>query len=121
MIKVGKPPYLECSSRGDKRFSAFYAKVNGKSIEETYQATKIFSDGATGLDWRSVKRRQKRGSVPVNIVACNKLYKELWRDYLLDNPSYIKILKKASGLSDIFGKEGHMCQAIILWHLRNEL
>lgn len=27
MIKVGFEPRLECSSRGDKRFSAFYARI----------------------------------------------------------------------------------------------
>ena len=30
-------PKYECSSRGDKRFSAFYAYVDGKSIEYIYQ------------------------------------------------------------------------------------
>lgn len=40
MIMHGNSPYLECSSRGDKRFSAFYAVVaiNNKrlSIEQFY-------------------------------------------------------------------------------------
>ena len=44
MIKHGNPPYLECSSRGDKRFSAFYARIKGKTIEEIYQSAKIFAD-----------------------------------------------------------------------------
>ena len=37
MIKCGIPPYLECSSRGNKAFSAFYARLKAygnKSIEE---------------------------------------------------------------------------------------
>ena len=116
MIRIGDPPYLECSSRGDKRFSAFYAKVRGKSIEQRYQATKIFADGSTGLDWK-----QAKGKVPINIEDVTKLYKELWREYLLDNPSFINILKKASGLSDIFGQKNHNCQAITLWELRKEI
>ena len=29
MITIGDPPYLECSSKGDVRFSAFSAIVNG--------------------------------------------------------------------------------------------
>lgn len=116
MIRVGKSPYLECSSRGDKRFSAFCAKVNGKSIEEQYQAAKIFEDGSTGLTWR-----QAKGKKPINIDEVSKLYKELWRRYLLDNPSLLRGIKQASGLSDMFGQEGHNCQAITLWELKNEL
>lgn len=116
MIRIGYPPYLECSSKGDKRFSAFYAKVNGKSIEEQYQAAKVFEDGSTGLSWREAK-----GRMCINPVEVSKLYKELWKQYLLANPSLIRGLKQATGLSDIFGKEGHNCQAITLWQLRKEL
>lgn len=120
MIQIGKPPYLECSSKGDKRFSAFYAKVNGKSIEKLYQAAKIFDGGrggfVTGLSWKEAK-----GEVPVNIKEVRRLYKDLWRTYLLDNPSFITILKRATGLSDIFGQGGHVCQAETLWQLREEL
>jgi hypothetical protein len=121
MIRIGDHPYLECSSKGDKRFSAFYAKVNGKSIEVLYQAAKVFLDGSMDLTWRQVKRKQKNGRRPINMNEVNKLYKALWRTYLLNNPSYILILKRAIGLSDIFGQEGHNCQAITLWELRNEL
>ena len=35
MIKIGEAPFLECSSKGDKRFSAFYARIkafNSKSF-----------------------------------------------------------------------------------------
>lgn len=120
MIRVGEAPYLECSSKGDKRFSAFYAKVNGKSIESLYQAAKIFDGGrggyVTGWSWKKAK-----GKLPVNIEDVRKLYKELWRAYLLDNPSFITILKRASGLSDIFGQDGRVCQATTLWELRDEL
>lgn len=116
MIRIGEEPYLECSSKGDKRFSAFYAKVHGKSIEQLYQAAKIFGDGSTGLTWREAKGRK-----PINIKELAVLYKDLWREYLLDNPSFIMILQKANGLSDIFGQEGHQCQAVTLWELRNEL
>lgn len=45
MIKHGESPYLECSSKGDKRFSAFYARLQnnlGRSIEEIYQGVKCF-------------------------------------------------------------------------------
>jgi hypothetical protein len=115
MIRVGKAPYYECSSKGDKRFSAFYAKVDGMSIENRYQAAKVFEDGSTGLSWREAKGRK-----PINPDEVSRLYKELWREYLKNNPHLVRGLLQQSGLSDMFGQEGHNCQAITLWEIRNE-
>ncbi len=115
MIRVGKPPYYECSSKGDKRFSAFYARVDGVTIEDRYQAAKVFEDGSTGLSWKEAKGRK-----PINPDEVSKLYKELWKKYLDQNPHLLRGLKQQSGLSDMFGQEGHNCQAITLWELRNE-
>mgnify|MGYP001591918609 CR=1 FL=1 len=114
MIKHGLPPYLECSSRGDKRFSAFYAKVNGKSIEEQYQAAKIFEDGSTGLHWRDAK-----GKKAINMREVSNLYSRLWDEYIEASPELLDVLKAASGLSDIFGQKGSNCQATELWRIRN--
>lgn len=72
MIRHGVAPFLECSSKGDKRFSAFYAQVNGNSIEDQYQAAKVFADGSTGLYWRDAK-----GKKAVNAQACAMLYSQL--------------------------------------------
>jgi len=116
MVRIGKAPFYECSSKGDKRFSAFYAKVNGKSIEEQYQAAKIFEDGSTGLTWKEAKGRK-----PINHKEVSKLYKDLWRTYLKNNPHLVRGLLQQSGLCDMFGQEGHNCQAIILWEIRNEI
>lgn len=118
MIQVGNPPYLECSSRGDKRFSAFYARpscLKGLSIEEAYQRMKIFSDGTTGLGWREAK-----GRVPTNIVDCQESYKWWWEEYIIEN-DLLHVLKSANGLSDVFGQKGHICQAEVLWAIRNKL
>lgn len=115
MIRHGEAPYLECSSKGDKRFSAFYAKVNGVSIEECYQAKKIFEDGSTGLSWLKAKGRKA-----INQEDCAKYYSFLWDEYIRENPELLEVLKKASGLSDIFGQPGHVCQATELWRIRNE-
>lgn len=120
MLKFGDPPYLECSSKGDKRFSAFYARLEGKdgvirSIEDHYQAAKVFEDGTTGLDWRTAKGRK-----PTNIKAVRRLYSRLWDVYIERNPDLLRDLQQASGLSDIFGQEGHACQAEELWRIRNE-
>lgn len=115
MIRYGEAPYLECSTRGDKRFSAFHAKIAGKSIEEYYQAFKKFEDGSTGLSWREAKGRK-----PVNLESCQKYYSKMWDAYIKEHPELLKVLKEASGLSDIFGQEGHVCQATELWRIRND-
>lgn len=116
MIRHGSAPFLECSSRGDRRFSAFYARIkarSGRSIEEIYQSAKIFEDGSTGLTWREAKGRRA-----VNQPECAEIYSRLWDEYISENPSLIDILRAASGLSDIFGQAGHCCQATELWRIR---
>ena len=118
MLTFGKPPYLECSSRGDRRFSAFYARVRqygNRNIESVYQAAKKFIDGSTGLDWRAAK-----GRACINQEEVAKLYRSLWRVYIAENPDLLKVLRRAKGLSDVFGQPGHMCQAEELWRIRNE-
>lgn len=117
MIRHGEAPFLECSSRGDKRFSAFYAriqKLNGQSIEEVYQSSKIFEDGSTGLTWR-----QAKGKKAVNQVECNTIYSLLWDAYIEENPHLLDELRRWPGLQDMFGQPGHCCQATELWRIRN--
>ncbi len=114
MITYGQAPFLECSSRGDKRFSAFYAKVNGKSIEDQYQAFKIFEDGSTRLSWREAKGKKAK-----NQKEASLFYSQLWDQYITEKPDLLLILKAASGLSDMFGQTGHCCQAQELWRIRN--
>jgi len=113
MIRRGQPPYLECSSKGDRRFSAFHAMVDGRSIEWRYQAAKVFSDGSTGLSPAAAKGRR-----PVNEVR--QLYSRLWDQYIEEHPELLVVLKQATGLSDRFGQPAHVCQAIELWRIRNE-
>lgn len=118
MIKCGNSPYLECSSVGDKRFSAFCARLkqyDNKSIEEIYQAAKIFEDGSTGLTWQEAKGRK-----PINLLEVKRLYSELWDKYIEENPDLLQVLLNASGLCDQFGRKGHQCQAIELWRIRQE-
>lgn len=117
MIKCGKPPYLECSSRGDKRFSAFYARIKSrgnKSIEELYQAAKIFADGTTGLSPREAK-----GKRAINMPEVAAFYDELWKEYFAENPEYIKYLKQYNGYSDMFGRPNCQCQAIAIYKIIN--
>jgi hypothetical protein len=116
MLKFGQPPYLECSTKGDKRFSAFIASpksLKGKSIEEAYQAAKIFEDGSRNLSWRKAKGRQA-----INQQQVITLYEQWWKEYIIEN-DLLQLLKSAKGLSDIFGQKNHVCQAEVLWRIRN--
>jgi hypothetical protein len=122
VIRVGEPPYLECSSKGFTPLSAFYARpscLGGASIEDAYQADKRFSDGSTGHDWREVRRRRELGDLPVNQEDCTGLYSFLWNEYIRENPHLLHVIRYASGLSDVFGQPGRPCQAIELWRIRN--
>lgn len=119
MVKTGKHPRLECSSRGDKRFSAFYARIKSrgnKSIEELYQAAKIFADGTTGLSWRAAKGRK-----PINTAEVKELYSALWDEYFTENPHLFEVLSDYNGFSDMFGQPGHQCQAIEIYRIWKEL
>lgn len=116
MIRHGVAPFLECSSRGDRRFSAFYARIRGRgnrTIEEVYQGAKVFSDGSTGLSWRAAKGRRAENQHEVA-----QLYSRLWDEYMAENPQFLPILRHASGLSDVFGRPGSCCQATELWRIR---
>lgn len=119
MIKVGKEPYLECSSRGDKKFSAMYARIKSmgnRTIEEIYQGAKVFADGKTGLTIKEAKRRKA-----INMDKVSKLYDELWEIYLKENPKLIEELLKYNGYTDIFGKEGCQCQAKSIYRIVNNI
>jgi hypothetical protein len=107
---------MECSTKGDRRFSAFCARIDrrgGKSIEEIYQAAKIFEDGSTGLTWKEAK-----GRTPINGDEVAKLYSQLWDEYIEENPHLLEMLKLTDGVSDMFGQRGHVCQATELWRIK---
>lgn len=116
MIRLGIAPYLECSSKGDARFSAFYARIlsrGGRSIEAIYQGAKVFEGGVTGLGWREAK-----GKRALNMPEVAALYSQLWDEYIGENPNLVEVLRSASGLQDMFGQAGHCCQATELWRIR---
>lgn len=115
MLRYGKEPFLECSSRGDKRFSAFFAVVNGETIEKTFQGAKVFEDGSTGLSIKDAKGRKA-----VNQEDVSKLYRELWTQYFDENPELLSVLKRYNGFSDMFGQEGHVCQSTEVWRIYNQ-
>jgi len=119
MLVFGYPPILECSSKGDKRFSAFYARLksyNYQSIEELYQASKIFEGGITNLSWREAK-----GKKAINQEQLKDIYHELWVQYFKENLNLYNVIKQYNGFSDIYGQPNHNCQAESIYKIRMEL
>ncbi len=123
MLQFGSSPYLECSSKGDKRFSAFYARIRSKgnsSIEELYQAYKKFDDGyggiITNLNWRDAK-----GKKAINQEDASVYYSHLWDLYFQENTHLIEVIEQYNGFTDIFGQKGSCCQALEIFRIRNSL
>lgn len=117
MIRVGSKPFLECSSKGDRRFSAFYARIRcegNRSIEEIYQGAKVIH-GISGHPWRYAKGRRAENDEEVR-----ELYSLLWDVYFQENPDLLTYILQYNGFSDVFGQEGHVCQAIEIFRIHNE-
>lgn len=125
--EIIKPNYtklkiLECSSKGDKRFSAFYARVNvfGKydSIENHYQLSKRFGDEDAPQNWRDSKGRVpthfnlKGKDIDINLLS--QFYKILWVKYLLCNPELVEYASQFDEYNDIFKGKSTNCQADVV-------
>lgn len=123
MLRFGKSPFLEASTKGDKRFSPFFAYVNGRSIEHHYQASKIFSDGSCVSKWATAKEvfSFNKGKKAINTEELSLLYSKLWDQYIDEHPELQEILKTANGISDLFGDIDGCCQARELWRIKEKL
>jgi len=102
VVKRGEP-YYECSSKGHKEYSAIYAKIDNRSIEEIYQ---LDIKGYRGIvkHWTEAK-----GKPPLRDISEDELFLEyvkLWRRYFNLHPELLeKIKKEAYGktITDMFG------------------
>lgn len=106
-IKEKEPLILECSSRGDKRFSSIYAQITigGKtaSIEEFYQKAKRTNDGKVPGKGKPVdyficpfsKEKQPASEL-------SNFYKGLWITYLNQNPDLYEFAKNFDDFHDSF-------------------
>src|SRR6266436_8671703 len=79
--RIANPGY-ECSTQGDRRFSALHARLSdGRSIEEAYQLD-IKGYRARGNNWRLGK-----GKPPLHRVNLWQSYLSLWRQWAQENPA----------------------------------
>jgi hypothetical protein len=117
----GHMKILECSSKGDKRFSAFYAKITAwkrfDSIENHYQTCKRFDDFVP-IGWQDGKGRE-----PTHIELNGKRYdkrflsqwyKMLWVNYLDNNPELVEYARGFDDFNDIFKGKSQNCQADVI-------
>lgn len=92
----------ECSSRGDKRFSALFARLpDGRTIEQHYQCD-IKGYDIGGTNWKLGK-----GKKPIREVNLLEEYLQLWKVFAQNNlplmrELYINASKCNGVLTDMF-------------------
>ena len=105
---------LECSSAGDKRFSAFYAKVtfNGvyDTIENHYQQCKRDANNnpcrkGQRVAYCVIKNKQ----LPATYLTA--YYRLLWLKYLKEHPDLVEYATQFDEFTDKFRGKAINCQA----------
>ena len=101
---------LECSSRGDRRFSALFAKVTIKgkeqSIEEWYQGAKRTADGkkaGKGKPFDYILDPFTGDKLQASDASA--LYQGLWITYLNHNPDLVEYASQFDEFHDMFKGE----------------
>lgn len=115
---------LECSSKGDKRFSALVATVSvfgvSDTIENHYQCAKRTKDPSfVPRNWLDTKGKKPEyfeiGGHKYPITSGKSFYEILWVKYLDNNPELVEYAKKFDDFSDMFkSKNAVVCQADVI-------
>lgn len=114
--KPSSPKVLECSSKGDKRFSAMFAKVEIKdllysaSIEEHYQSCKYNEQGFRVAKGKPVHHIIING-IKLSATYLTAWYRYLWYKYLTENPELVKYARQFDEFTDMFRGKAINCQA----------
>lgn len=117
---------LECSSRGDKRFSALWAKVEifgvTDTIENHYQLSKRF-ETLMGVEvpqhWKDAKGKKPSffevdGQV-FDLKHLDKFYSLMWVKYLDNHPELVRYARQFDDYNDMFkSKNSIVCQADVI-------
>ena len=101
------PKVLECSSMGDRRFSALFAMISIKgreqSIEEWYQNSKRTADGkkaGKGKPFHHIVDPFTGDALPAKDAV--DLYRGLWITYLNNHPDLVAYAAQFDDYSDVF-------------------
>lgn len=123
---------LHCYSKGDKRFSALFAKVSVfgvfASIEEHYQRCKRFVDDNGDIfqitDWTDAKGKGKAKGKEIPFIVINGIqlpttyltpfYKLLWVKYLDSQQGLVDYAKGFDEFLDIYKGKSQNCQADVI-------
>ena len=109
---------LECSSRGDRRFSAIYARVTlfgvTQSTEQHYQGCKRFHTAVSNPKGRKPAYIEINGKeYPTEYLT--PYYKILWLKYLDNNRDLVEYAKGFDDFHDMFrGRNTINCQADVI-------
>lgn len=113
---------LNCSSRGDKRFSAFYARVSVfskiDSIENHFQLSKRINGRPAPTTWRDMKGKRPdyfvvgQHRIPAELLSA--WYALLWVKYLDAHPELVQYAKGFDSFYDPFAKPGRNNQAEVI-------
>lgn len=114
---------LECSSKGDTRFSALYAKVKymntTDTIENIYQSAKRF----VNPEGEYVQYDKPKGKAPDGVIVFDVLYDIdmltpfytwLWIEYFRANPSLLQHASTFDEFNDMFKGKAQNCQADVI-------
>jgi hypothetical protein len=113
---------LECSSKGDTRFSAFYARVKiygiEDSIENHYQLAKRFGD-VVPKTWKDAKGKTPThmhlNGHDMDVKYLSPFYKLMWVKYLDEHPELVRYANGFDDFNDIFkSKNSVNCQADVI-------
>ena len=109
---------LECSSRGDKRFSAMYAKVEAFGVSDTienhYQKSKRNAAGGSVRKGQPVDHMVLNGS-KFSASMLTDWYRLLWIKYLDGNSALVEYARQFDEFTDMFrGKNTVNCQADVI-------
>lgn len=114
---------LECSSKGDRRFSALYARVKlfnvVDSIENFYQQSKRDVNGNIAGKGKKAEYLQIR-KIRLPIKYATLWYKYLWYLYFVENPMLIHEIKKYDTFTDMFKGKSINCQADVIAQIKEK-
>lgn len=113
---------LECSTKGDIRFSAFGATVTifnmTDKIENLYQLCKRFGSDVAPTDWKDCKGKQPThliiNGLKLDVKYLTPWYKLLWLTYLDANPELVAFASQFDDYNDIFKGKSVNCQADVI-------